>query len=342
MQPSNPSEAVDAVVVPVIDLSCFAVEDSNSDNNSSGTTNQQQQEEQARVAHELYEACSKIGFFYIRGHGCPPDIQSKAFEAVNELFDSEEKLAMNATKSPLYRGYNSVQTGAHSCTPEDRDALPDLKESFTIGAEDVPDKVSSPMHGPNQWPTTLPNFGPAMRAYWDMLLSTVAVRLMRALALSLKLDDSFFLNRCDHPVAQMILLRYPGTPTARERRGCGTHTDCGFLTVLAQDNVEGLEVQRADGTWMSAPPLENTFVVNLGDMAARWTNDVYQSTPHRVYSSQQTRHSIPFFLNCNFDTRVECLVDGDEVAKYPPTEAGRYILEKLGLMHMIPTDGGES
>ncbi len=106
---------------------------------------------------------------------------------------------------------------------------------------------------------------------------------------------------------------------------------------MAQENVAGLEIQRTDGTWMTAPPIEGAFVVNLGDMAARWTNDVYQSTPHRVFSSSQTRHSIPFFLNCNFDTKVECLIPGVE-PKYAPTEAGRYILEKLGLMHMMPAD----
>ena len=103
------------------------------------------------------------------------------------------------------------------------------------------------------------------------------------------------------------------------------------MTILAQDTVEGLEVQRTDGTWMAAPPIENTFLVNMGDMTQRWTNDLYQSTPHRVKSSTKTRHSIPFFLNCNFDSQVECLPGCGE-PNYPRTEAGRYILEKLGLM----------
>ncbi|KAL7564670.1 hypothetical protein ACA910_021226 [Epithemia clementina (nom. ined.)] len=82
----------------------------------------------------------------------------------------------------------------------------------------------------------------------------------------------------------MVLLRYPGTDEQgiKERRGCGTHTDCGFLTILAQDDVEGLEVQCRDGTWMSVPPVPGTFVVTLGDMMARWTNDIFMSTPHWV------------------------------------------------------------
>lgn len=315
--------------VPIIDLTCF------------GRSDDESSKEQLRVAKDLREACSRVGFFYISGHGCSAEIITDNFEAMKQFFDldSSHKLNLDAKKSPLYRGYNSIQTGAHSCTPEDKGALPDLKESFTIGAENVTDKnPSSPMHGPNQWPSPdiLPNFEEAVRRYWDAILRVVAPKLMKALAMSLDLEnDLFFLNQCDNPVAQMVMLRYPPAPSD-ERRGCGTHTDCGFLTILAQDDVEGLEVQRrTDGTWMSAPPVEGTFIVNLGDMAARWTNDLYQSTPHRVRApTSQTRHSIPFFLNCNFDTRVECLPGCGE-PKYPPTEAGKYILEKLGLMHML-------
>ena len=85
---------------------------------------------------------------------------------------------------------------------------------------------------------------------------------------------------------------------------------------------------------MSAPPIPGTFVVNLGDMAARWSNDTYKSTLHCVRtSSATTRHLIPFFSNCNFDTKVECIT-GDKAGKYPPVKAGEYILEKLGLMYL--------
>jgi len=111
---------------------------------------------------------------------------------------------------------------------------------------------------------------------------------------------------------------------------------------LAQDEVEGLQVRKANGTWMSAPPVKGAFVVNLGDMAAQWTNDLYKSTQHRVYNASSThaRHSIPFFINCNFDTQVSCIPscrnDQDNKAKYDTVSAGEYILKRLGLMHMMP------
>lgn len=307
--------------VPVIDLGCFAEEGESTP------------EEKRKVAQELHDACANVGFFYIAGHGCPQTVVDEAYSGLKSLFDSDEKTSLEAKNSSLYRGFNSVLTGSHSCTPEDKDALPDLKESFTIGAEAPSEGETSPMHGPNQWPKSLPDFESAMRNYWDQLLGTVAKRLMKALALSLDLDESFFLDKCDNPVAQMVLLRYPAN--AKDARvGCGSHTDCGFLTILSQD-AAGLEVLRKDGTWLKVVPVDGTFVVNLGDMAAYWTNDVYKSTTHRVGSSPYLRHSIPFFVNCNFDTTVECIKGcGSEDPKYPPTTAGLYILEKLGLMHM--------
>ena len=146
-------------------------------------------------------------------------------------------------------------------------------------------------------------------------------------------------------------------------------TDCGFLTILTQ-NLPGLEVQDPQtNQWKSVKPLEDAFVVNLGDMAARWTNDAYKSTKHRVYNKTDfTRYSVPFFCNCNFDAPVKCIVNNDnknknsrgevdvevEVegatnnkddggliagetmgAKYEPTTAGAYILERLGLMRLV-------
>lgn len=245
---------------------------------------------------------------------------------MNQLFDldSATNMTMDAMNSPLYRGYNSIETGAHSCTPNAQNSLHDLKESFTIGAESKKKNATNPtslMHGPNQWPDKkhCPDFERAMRTYWTTQLDVVCVRLMQAMALSLGMENDldFFCRECDDPVAQMVLYRYPPTAAiacpddnddnnnnsnnckapARRRQGCGEHTDCGFLTILAQDDVAGLEVKQKSNSnnnnnggaaWVLAPPIPGTFVVNLGDMAARWTNNLYQSTEHRVYNASSS------------------------------------------------------
>ena len=338
--------------VPLIDLSPFGV----------GGGNETELENQQKVALELRNACEKVGFFYIIGHGCPPSVMDTMMGYTKRFFDlpQDTKNGLEARNNPLYRGYNSIETGAHSCTPEDAtEHPPDLKESFTIGAETLMTSAAatSPMHGPNQWPiemrlSSVQGFETAVRQYWDQMSHTVGIRLMQALAMSLELPIDFFTSKAQrNPHSQMVLLRYPPAPKeamsiddpVSGRRGCGAHTDCGFLTILMQDS-EGLEVQKTDGTWVSAPPLlnegnEHALVVNLGDMMAHWTNDRYQSTRHRVTnpSFTKTRHSIPFFLAVDYDTTVETIPSCHYHRKgqvYEPCLSGEYILQKLGLMHL--------
>ena len=108
----------------------------------------------------------------------------------------------------------------------------------------------------------------------------------------------------------MVLLRYPPPPAGSRQTGCGAHTDCGFLTLLQQD-LDGLEIKDKQGNWVEAPRLERqgvdgVILVNLGDMAARWSNGLYKSTWHRVNNKTgRLRHSIPFFCNTNFDALVD-------------------------------------
>eukprot|EP00934_Nitzschia_sp_Nitz4_P005123 Nitzschia sp. Nitz4//scaffold268_size26297//20682//21779//NITZ4_008282-RA/size26297-processed-gene-0.13-mRNA-1//-1//CDS//3329544945//5113//frame0 len=320
--------------VPVIDLSSFADGGSESD--------------RAEAAKGLRDAAENVGFFYIKGHGFPKQVHSDMFKLTKEFFElpEDKKMDLEARKNPLYRGYNNVETGAHTCTPDDAaEHPPDLKESFTIGAE--PTKtMTSPMHGPNQWPSEkdCAAFEPTVRKYWESLTGTVAPRLMHALALSLDLPVDFFQSKATHPHSQMVLLKYPPN-NGKVRRGCGAHTDCGFLTILTQDE-DGLEVKRKDGTWVAAPVIPDTFVVNIGDMLAHWTNDRYKSTEHRVsnFSETKTRYSIPFFFAVDYNTRVATIDscrDFRNGVVYEPCISGEYILGKLGLMHLAEV-GSES
>jgi isopenicillin N synthase-like dioxygenase len=210
------------------------------------------------------------------------------------------------------------------------------------------------MHGNNNWPEALSSSSSSiepvaalrekLQRYWDQC-TAVSLEIARALALSLGLDEHFFTRRMDKAVAQMVLLRYPPPPAGSHQAGCGAHTDCGFLTLLQQD-LDGLEIKDKQGNWVEAPRLERqgvdgVMLVNLGDMAARWSNGLYKSTWHRVNNKTgRLRHSIPFFCNTNFDALVDpkssvCAGSLSGVvgeARFEPVGAGQYLCEKLGLM----------
>jgi isopenicillin N synthase-like dioxygenase len=166
-------------------------------------------------------------------------------------------------------------------------------------------------------------------------MSELARTVSVGLAISLALDEGYFGERCLNPVANMVMLRYPPQASTGEGTGCGSHTDCGFLTILAQDRP-GLQICLPSGEWVQAPVIPGTFIVNLGDMAHRWTSGFYKSTQHAVANvGSETRHSIAFFSNCDYDAVVEaipCTFTRGRQA-HPPVTAGEYISEKLGLMY---------
>jgi isopenicillin N synthase-like dioxygenase len=131
------------------------------------------------------------------------------------------------------------------------------------------------------------------------------------------------------------VLHYPPRPgaAAAGALGAGEHTDYGNLTLLATDEVGGLEVRTRAGRWIDAPHLPGTFVCNIGDCLMRWTNDIYVSTPHKVVSPPgRDRYSVAFFLDPDPDAMVACLPTCSGAAnppKYPPVTGADYLLSRL-------------
>ena len=216
-------------------------------------------------------------------------------------------------------------------------APPDLKEGYYIGPEHTPDdpRVIAGLfnHGANQWPAQQPNFRPVMQAYLDVMLA-LGERMMGGIALSLDLPEDYFAGFCRDAMGTLRLLHYPPQPAQAlpGQKGAGAHTDFGGLTLLRQDDVGGLQVwdQACDG-WIHADPLPDAYVVNLGDMIARWTNDRYRSTVHRVVNtSGRERYSVPFFYTGNYTHTVACIptcLAPGETPKYAPITVGDHLRE---------------
>jgi isopenicillin N synthase-like dioxygenase len=277
------------------------------------------------VAQALRAACERRGFFYLCNHGVAPELIDAVFAGCEAFFDQpmEAKLRLDKALSSCNRGYEPLRAQTLEAG-----APPDLKEGFYIGHEVAADDPKAQAGrfnvGPNQWPEGLPEFRPAMQAYFAAA-HALAADVIRALAASLDLPADHFEAYLADASATLRLLHYPPQPPdpSPGEKGCGAHTDFGAVTLLLQDDCGGLQAWDAGSEgWVDAPPVPGTYVVNVGDLVARWTNGRYRSTLHRVVNvSGRERHSIPFFFTGNPDHLVECIATclaAGEQPKHPP------------------------
>jgi isopenicillin N synthase-like dioxygenase len=287
----------------------------------------------------LAEACEEFGFVSITGHGVDPAILARAWEDARSFFDRplDDKMRV-AMPTPGYPYGYSPMMGETLARSQGESARPDRKQSLAIGPVDPPchafvDADETFAWSANQWP----HEPETLRASWSeryRSMSRLAARLLSLMARSLHLPADYFDSMIDRHTSAMRALDYPGRdPSAPDDDdlGASAHTDYGTLTILEVDPVEpGLEVQAIDGTWIPVMPRPDALVVNLGDAMARWTNDRWRSTIHRVIVPERRRQSIAFFHNANWDAIIECLEPcrGDG-PKYAPIAAGPHLMHKF-------------
>ncbi|WP_314222313.1 isopenicillin N synthase family dioxygenase [Streptomyces zaehneri] len=259
---------------------------------------------------QLHSAAHDVGFFQLVGHGVGERETGELLSAMRAFFalPEAERLAIDNVNSPHFRGY--TRTG-----DERTGGRQDWRDQLDIGAERPARTPGADepaywwLEGPNQWPAGLPALRTAALA-WIARLSAVAEKLLHELLASIGAPVDFYdqaFGERAHP--HLKLVRYPGSAGDGAGQGVGAHKDYGFLTLLLQDQVGGLQVQRADGLFHDVPPLPGAFVVNLGELLEVATNGYLVATNHRVVSppSAVERFSVPFFYNPRLDARVEPL-----------------------------------
>jgi len=284
-----------------------------------------------KIATELVHTAKTIGFFYISNHGIAPEICVKAFEASRRFFalPVSDKSTINVNQHQ--RGWM-----AQGMANLEGSKTYDAKEVFFWGFDvddDDPDVIAGlPMVHPNQWPDAIaPFLRRDIMPYYSAVLD-LSRKILSTLAIGLGQSASMFESAYQKPLGRGQLVYYPTLSKddmRAERFGAANHSDFGVLTILMQDNLGGLQVQRLDGEWIEATPIDGTLVCNIGDLLERWTNGVLISTKHRVLNrSDKSRFSIPIFCDPASDAIVDPRdFDPDaDIETYPPITAGNYIM----------------
>lgn len=258
---------------------------------------------------ELRHAARDHGFFYLTGHGIEPGLIDEVLDLSRRFFrlPEAEKLAIQMIHSPQFRGYNSAGL-------EYTRGKPDWREQVDVGPErpalalDKNAPAWMRLIGPNQWPNALPELKPALLRFQDEV-TNLGIRLTELLAESLGQEPDVFAPIYTPAPNQLIkIIRYPGRATAQGDQGVGAHKDSGFVTLLLQDRVAGLQVEGPDG-WIDAPPVAGTFVVNIGELLEMASGGFLYANVHRVVSPPEDgeRLSVAFFLGARLDSTVPLL-----------------------------------
>jgi isopenicillin N synthase-like dioxygenase len=262
------------------------------------------------VAGAIEVACRTSGFFYVTGHGIPSKLFERLEAASRNFFalPTEEKaeIAM-ALGGRAWRGWFPVGNELTSVQP-------DIKEGLYLGTELAPDhprvQAGWPLHGANLWPRQVPELRAAALDYMGAA-TRAGHALISGVALSLGLEAEYFARHyTSDPTILFRIFNYPADPTSHLGSGAwgvGEHTDYGLLTLLAQDEHDGLQVKQGNA-WIDVPPRRDMLVCNIGDMLDRLTGGHYRSALHRVRNrGRQDRLSFPLFFDPDFAAEIRAL-----------------------------------
>eukprot|EP01095_Lingulamoeba_sp_RSL-Kostka_P001271 TRINITY_DN11815_c0_g1_i1.p1 TRINITY_DN11815_c0_g1~~TRINITY_DN11815_c0_g1_i1.p1 ORF type:complete len:371 (-),score=96.23 TRINITY_DN11815_c0_g1_i1:78-1190(-) len=310
-------------------------------------------EDEDEIIKKLYKACKDVGFFYVINHGIDEEKIKNLFEESKRFFSLPMaiKNTINASDNENFRGYTGFEE--EILDPETQKTKGDQKEGFYIGREvkETDEDYHLPLHGPNQWldEDILPNWRETMEDYVSEV-TKLSLKLTTQIGKTLdyhakitqptkKYDPVNLTQYFDKPMTALRLLHYNDVMSDETEGifGCGQHSDYGMITCLLTDDVPALQIL-LDDEWIDIPPIKNAFIVNIGDMAQRWTNNIYKSTVHRVINkTNKERYSIPFFFEPNFLTEVTSLkqcVSKEHPDLFPDVvTSGQYLIDKYNETH---------
>lgn len=321
-----PSLAAPPSPIPVIDIAAFFT----------GTP-----EERRAVAEAVDAACSTIGFLVITGHGIPQTSFDAIYDVSRDFFalPLEEKMKVVSTVD-RHEGFTPNADPPQSDAGPARPVLRQQYHSYRYDTVDeaiaagYPEGVRASLLS-NLWPEAPAEFEATWKAYFG-LMEELAGRLFHIFAVALGLPETYFDDKVDQHLGTMAANLYPEQPVAPVAGQLRTraHVDFSTLTILYQDDAPGgLQAYHRGHGWVDVPAIAGSYVVNLGDLMGRWTNDRWVATPHRVVNppaehAMTRRISMPFFHLPNHDTVIDVLstcVSEDRPVRFEPVMAGDWI-----------------
>ncbi|MFT4044180.1 MAG: 2-oxoglutarate and iron-dependent oxygenase domain-containing protein [Gordonia sp. (in: high G+C Gram-positive bacteria)] len=320
--------------VPTIDISAYRL---GADALSS--------DECAAIAAQLDQACRDVGFIQIIGHGVADSVIAGLADALDEFFGLPLEIKKRYRREPGFnRGYSPPKTESLSMSLgiPSANQMNDFYEAYTVGTEasSFPDlELPEAGYAANNWPNAAPDFAGQVLEYFTAAQQLARI-LMTAFTDALSLEPDYFDTMIDHSIEVLKMNNYAlpegDTEFTGDLTGMGAHSDFGIFTILWADQVPGLQVLDRDGHWYDIQPADGALLINLGDAMARWTNDRWMSTIHRVHppvidGQIQRRRSAAFFFDGNYDAVISplpgTLADGD--TGYPPITIAENIAMKV-------------
>jgi len=304
-----------------------------SDNIASVSLNDADKDPQG-FAQELGNSFVEYGFAIVRDHGIPQELIDRAEQMSKQFFALPEDVKKKylIAGSGGARGYTAfgIETakGATSF---------DLKEFWHVGRELAEGHKFRGVMADNVWPDEIPGFKQTFLELYDAF-DAAGVKVLRAIARFLKVDEEYFTDTVRDGNSVMRLLHYPAqTEATGNHIRAGAHEDINTITLLLGAEEAGLELKTRDGRWIPVSPKPGELVINIGDMLQRLTNGVLRSTSHRVVNpapdrASHARYSMPFFLHFRPDFVIEALpgtVPAGEEPKWPPISSHEYLQERL-------------
>ncbi|NOE34611.1 MULTISPECIES: isopenicillin N synthase family oxygenase [unclassified Ruegeria] len=292
-----------------------------------------------QLAQAFLEAYGQTGFGYVINHGVDPSLRAAIFDASKRFHalpvDAKQSIALDKN----HRGYIAINTSTDVNSDLAEVTKPNQSASFMMMREDAEVDPDVYLSGPNQWPD-LEGFRETCEAY-ARAMTELGHKLLGLALASIGSADRSIMAAFEEPTIWLRLLHYPpqSAHAPEDLFGSAPHKDFGVLTLLAQDDVGGLQVQTPAGHWVDAPPMEDAFVVNVGDMLHRLSNGKLLSTPHRVInSSGQERYSIPFFFDPHVSANIAPLA-GTGAPNFSALNFGDFLKNELEASYEAHQEG---